>query len=956
MLLVSQRVEGPGMEPPITLQGSVKRKLEEDGSPAGNGGFDGMYPSDNKRLCLDDVTLSMGQPQGTSPSVSCSEMQHSPFSTNLHSSTSSHPGLIDSSHLNGGVGLGSPFPVATNTEINPVARTNTVGPYDPKGNTSIQTVDQELQDLLEELTKIDHPTNDLDIEKILGNKSDEPLGASHSQPSMNSTPKRSPQTASHLENPVTGKEFSPSYSQASVESPQMRPPSAGAAFSLTPSSKPVPSPLSAAAQNSNAPQSSMLSSSLSSQSSQSWHAQQLKQLAASKQQVGSQQQQIQTSNWPALSPAGPSPPYRTEKLPSSSPHQQPFSPQNTMVQGMTSNSISGTNIQSPQSNLLSSISSGSNASAGPSPPYVAEKLSSPALTPQPFSPQSSMLPSITSSSLSANSIKSPQSNLVTNVASANTGPSPPYMPEKLSSPALHQPPFSPQSTMVPNIVSTSNAANLQSSLYKTQSGTLNMMLQQSSSSGVQPTLVNDSPLSQDQFSFDNTKRLSHFAPDSPSQKIPMSSGSGQSSLVHFHQISPVQQPHPPSSTAYLPQVIRTGIPRHTEPSALHQQNRQDPSLVARGPESEVRHTLLKYHMRRQQEKNRQSVMGVPSVHRGHYTTQQMTHFQGMTQNITECGQHGPNVTLPHHIMPSNSGILQSALVTGLTSSAGNQNSSTVGMMTHNHGKQQIMFPTEFGVSFRSNQNPLGITAACQTVHSQAAIRPVMSMSGFSSGSLGGVPATAQQHLRHPNMPRAPGVYSNSPGQMWNPGTVQRAAAPNPMEASMQQFPHSAHFLKQNLRPNIPGHQIPHQTVVPPNQMATLQARHMQKLAALQSGQNMGMLSNQTLQSNLSRGQLLTANGMKQMPTDMAGLNPMGHPQGLAPPCYSTTGQPSPAFSGMNTVTELPSYDFVPHQTNSVLTGTNNEAEFYDSLTKTPSGADDDWLNSLIFDDILGTST
>ncbi|KAM8799947.1 mastermind-like domain-containing protein 1, partial [Eudromia elegans] len=478
--------------------------------------------------------------QGSNPNVACPEMQNSPF-PGSHSASSlgvaGHSVLMESNHLNGGGGgIASPFPVPPNAEINPKGsiggQSNNIVHYDEKGN-SLQTVDQELQDLLEELTKMPDPSpNDLDLEKILGSKAEEPLGLSHSQPSLSSTPKSSPQT-SHLENHVANKDFSPGCNPGSGGSPQMRPSSAGASFQVPPSSKPAASPISTAAQGKGQPP-AMLPVPLPNMPGSNWHAQQLKQLAASK-QVSTTKQQVQAPSWPTMSPPGLSPPYRA----GSSPHHQPFSPQNVMVSGMASNNLPGSNIQSPQNPLLSSMASSSTPSSGPSPPYGSEKLSSPALNQQPFSPQSAMLPTLTSASIPPNNIKSPQNNMVASIASTSTGPSPPYRPEKLSSPALHQQPFSPQGTLISNMTPTSNPTSMQSSLFKSmtpnQSKNMNIIMQQPSSS-LQPGLVNESPVSQDQFSFNNTKPLSHFASESSTQKVsPMTAGQGQQSLIHYLQ-------------------------------------------------------------------------------------------------------------------------------------------------------------------------------------------------------------------------------------------------------------------------------------------------------------------------------------------------------------------------------------------------------------------------------------
>lgn len=565
------------------LQGSIKRKLEDDSSPASGGVPDVIFPNDSKRLCLDDVNLAMGQ--GANPNVACPEIQSSPFSTS-HSSSSlgvaGHSVLLENNHMNGG-GIGSPFSVPPNTEINQKAsiggQNNNIVHCDEKGN-SLQSVDQELQDLLEELTKMPDPSpSDLDLEKILCSKAEEPLGLSHSQPSISTPPKSSPQT-SHLENHVANKDFSPGCNPASGGSPQMRPSSAGANFQVPPSNKPAASPISTAAQGKNQPP-PMLPVPLPNIPGSNWHAQQLKQLAASK-QVSTTKQPVQASSWPAMSPPGLSPPYRT----GSSPHHPPFSPQNVMVSGMPANNLSGNNIQSPQNALLSSMTSSSTPSNGPSPPYGSEKLSSPALNQQPFSPQSSMLPTLTAASLPANNIKSPQNNLVGSMASTNTGPSPPYRPEKLSSPALHQQPFSPQGTLISNITPNSNPTSMQSSLFKSmttnQSKNMNIIMQQPSSS-LQPGLVNESPVSQDQFSFNNTKPLSHFASESAAQKMsPLSAGQGQQSLMHYlqQQQSPAPQPaQQPSNSQFLQQQFRQlmqphRMQRHVQPAALPSQSRQ----------------------------------------------------------------------------------------------------------------------------------------------------------------------------------------------------------------------------------------------------------------------------------------------------------------------------------------------------------------------------------------------
>ncbi|XP_025962131.2 mastermind-like domain-containing protein 1 isoform X3 [Dromaius novaehollandiae] len=919
MLLVSQRVEAPRMEPHIPLQGSIKRKLEDDSSPASSGVPDVIFPNDSKRLCLDDVTLSMGQ--GTNPNVACPDMQNSPFSTS-HSASSlgvaGHSVLLEGSHLNGS-GIGSPFPVPPNTEINQKGsiggQNNNIVHYDEKGN-NLQTVDQELQDLLEELTKMPDPSpNDLDLEKILGSKAEEPLGLSHSQSSMSTTPKSSPQT-SHLENHVANKDFSPGCNPASGGSPQMRPSSAGASFQVPPSNKPAASPISTAAQGKSQPP-PMLPVPLPSMPGSNWHAQQLKQLAASK-QVSTTKQQVQAPSWPTMSPPGLSPPYRA----GSSPHHQPFSPQNVMVSGMPSNNLPGNNIQSPQNTLLSSMAPSSTPSSGPSPPYGSEKLSSPALNQQPFSPQSAMLPTLTSASIPANNIKSPQNNLVASMASTNTGPSPPYRPEKLSSPALHQQPFSPQESATQKMSPMTAGQGQQSLIHYLQQ-------QQQSPATQQSQQTNNSQFLQQQF-------------------------------------RQLMQPH--------------RMQRHMQPAALPSQNRQDqnPGIVARLQEPgsipsggsvpapatvngyTMRNHLLKQQiMKRQlmQEKQRQNMLGVTSEQRSLFAAQQMNQFQAVQQPIpTDCSQPMPAPPANHRMLPSNPALLQSTLGSGIAPATASQSSGTMVMIPHNPGKQQGIFPpnSDFNIPLRPSQNSLGMNSGCQTVHSHSAVRPGMAMAGFSSGSLANHSAT-QQHLRQPSMPRIPNVYPNSSAQMWTPTAVPRMPNQSQMDASMQQFSSSTLFSKQNMRPNTSGQQFSQQAVVPPNQIAPgVQVRQMQKLSMGQSGQGLSSMSNQNLRHNLTRGPLPAMNVMKSMPQGVSSFNQLNPASGLGPPSYPSTGQPSDTFSRMSAAAELPQYDFVPQHSNSILPGNCSDTDFLDSLMKNSSSNDEEWLNNLtMIDDILG---
>ncbi|XP_008941046.1 PREDICTED: mastermind-like domain-containing protein 1 [Merops nubicus] len=910
----------PSYSDELELQGSIKRKLEDDSSPASSGVPDVIFPNDSKRLCLDDVNLAMGQ--GANPSVACPEMQSSPFPTS-HSTSSlgvtGHSVLLENNHMNGG-GIGSPFSVPPNTEINQKGsiggQNNSIVHYDEKGN-SLQSVDQELQDLLEELTKMPDPSpNELDLEKILCSKAEEPLGLSHSQPNISTTPKSSPQT-SHLENHVANKDFSPGCNPTSGGSPQMRPSSAGANFQVPPSNKPTASPISAAAQSKSQPP-PMLPVPLPNIPGSNWHAQQLKQLAASK-QVSSTKQQVQAPSWPTMSPPGLSPPYRA----GSSPHHQPFSPQNVMVSGMPANNLPGSSIQSPQNTLLSSMTSSSTPSSGPSPPYGSEKLSSPALNQQPFSPQSSMLPNLTAASLPANNIKSPQNNLVASMASTNTGPSPPYRPEKLSSPALHQQPFSPQ-----------------------EAATQKM-----------------SPLTAGQGQQSLIHYLQQQQQQSPATQQSQQSNNSQFLQQQFRQLMQPQR-----------------MQRHMQPATLPSQSRQDqnPGIVARLQEPgsipsggsvpapatvngyTMRNHLLKQQiMKRQlmQEKQRQNMLGVTPEQRSLFAAQQMNQFQAVQPPLpADCSQVMPAPPPNHRMLPSNPAMLQGTLGSGMAPAPASQSSGSMVMIPHNPSKQQGMFPpnSDFNIPLRPSQNSLGMNSGCQTGHGHSAAQPAMPMAGFGSTSLANHSAT-QQHLRQPSVPRIPNVYPSTSAQMWTPSAVPRMPNQSQMDASMQQFSRNALFSKQNARPSAPGQQFSQQAVVPPNQIAPgVQVRQMQKLSMGQSGQGLGSMSNQNLRHNLTRGPLPAMNVMKSMPQGVSGFNQLNPASGLGPPSYPSTGQPPEAFGRMGSTSELPQYDFMSQHSSSVVPANCSDADFLDSLMKNSSSNDEEWLNNLtMIDDILG---
>ncbi|XP_046926094.1 mastermind-like protein 2 isoform X2 [Lynx rufus] len=201
-----------------------------------------------------------------------------------------------------------------------------------------QLMDPELQELFNELTNISvPPMSDLELENMINAtiKQDDPFNIDLGQQSQRSTPRPS----LPMEKTVIKSEYSPGLTQGPSGSPQMRPPSAGPAFSMATSALSTSSPVPSVPQSQAQPQ----TASGASRALPSWqevsHAQQLKQIAANRQQHA-RMQQHQAPSWSALpSSAGPSPgPFGQEKIPSPSFGQQPFSPQSSPMPGVAGGS------------------------------------------------------------------------------------------------------------------------------------------------------------------------------------------------------------------------------------------------------------------------------------------------------------------------------------------------------------------------------------------------------------------------------------------------------------------------------------------------------------------------------------------------------------------------------------------------------------------------------------------
>uniref|UniRef100_A0A4W2H4C5 Mastermind like domain containing 1 n=1 Tax=Bos indicus x Bos taurus TaxID=30522 RepID=A0A4W2H4C5_BOBOX len=519
----------PPRELRSTAQGTTKRRQEgEDFQLSGMG--DEGYPNQIKRPCLEDVTLSMGP--GAHPSTACAQLQVPALPMNPSSTAMAAPGhplLLDNSPRNGSV-MGPPFAGP------PTAEMGVKGPsipYYDKTN-SAPAVDQELQDLLEELTEIQESSqSELDLEKILGTKPEEPLVLQHHPPAtLGATAKPTVQMP-RLESLSSSKDFASSCSLDTGVSLQIPPSSAGFSYAITPASKQMASPSSSTGQAKNQAQVTLSAALPPLPVSQWHHAHQLKALAASKQ--GSSKKQLDpTTSWSGLPSPGLSPPYQPVPVVSPQP-LPPFSPQGLMVSCMSSSSLPGTTLQGSPNTLLSSLAPSSSTVLGPARPYAPEKFPSPTLQqPPPFSTQTSILANLMSST-----VKHPQGHLMSALPTSNTGPLTPYRPETLSSPSLPQQSFTAQCPLIQGLTTSAHPLCQPqppaSAIYKPK--TLSMIMQQDLSS--------PSPGASEPFPFGHTKPLSHFMSEPGPQKMPsVPTTSRQPALLHY-----LQQPTPPPASS-----------------------------------------------------------------------------------------------------------------------------------------------------------------------------------------------------------------------------------------------------------------------------------------------------------------------------------------------------------------------------------------------------------------------
>ncbi|XP_028379285.2 mastermind-like domain-containing protein 1, partial [Phyllostomus discolor] len=934
-------------------QGTIKRRQEEDNFQF-PGMADGGYPNKIKRPCLKDVTLSMG-PRVHS-STPCTDLQVPPLTMNTSSSAMGvvgHSLLFENDPVNGRV-MGQQFMVPPSAEMRLKGPTI---PYDDKTNSIMaMEQDQELQDLLEELTEIQDPSsNELDLEKILGNKPEEPLVLDHSQATLGTTSKPSAQMP-HLESLGSSKEFASRCSQVTGMSLQILPSTTGISYTVPSASKEMVSPSSMTTQAKSQVQSMLPMAFPPLQVPQWHHAHQLKVLAASKQGPAIKQPGP-TSSWSNLTPPGLSPPY----CPGPSPHPPPpFNPQSLMVSCMSSSNLPGNALQGSPNALLSSMASSSNATLVPTMSCAPEKLPSPALNQQlQFRPQSSVLANLVSST-----IKNSQGHLMSAPSTSNPGPSPPYHPEKLSSPGLPQQSFTPQYSLTRSLPPCSNPLSQRQQQQQHQTNAIFKPMITNSpktpSMIMQQGLANPSTRALEPFTSGNTKPLSHFVSELGPQKLPsMSATSRQPSMLHY-----LQQPMltrvssaTASSTATATFHLQHQQPDHS--SFLLQQMMQQPQCFQRPAALQSMPPLP-----RQQEKQRSVLMAMTPEQQSAYITQQMNQFQAIQEQVTsKRSQTKAKSPYSQHMMPPTAGFLQNNLSPGMIPPKRHQTHEGISLTL---GKKQGIFNPRplFPIPSCSGQNPLGsLGSVCQ--HAQM---PKASPLGVFLPRFGQLLSPHQ--LSQPCVPRMPTMFNNATwvaAAMSTPVVSKEPTLRQVGNSIQQQFDRNSVFTKVPAGISLVAPACPPQQAVRPPSQGTPGDRPGQMVNAVLPSPNF-------LRQSPVLGPVPVLNAAKSFQQGVASFGPMSPMQGIEPPpSYVAAAATASAASAASTIPaslspdpfskigpppELPPYDVLPQAQpllNDVVSPPDSsEVDFIEGLMKGPSTSpDEDWLCNLrLIDDIL----
>ncbi|XP_030739574.1 mastermind-like protein 2 isoform X1 [Globicephala melas] len=817
-----------------------------------------------------------------------------------------------------------------------------------------QLMDPELQELFNELTNISvPPMSDLELENMINAtiKQDDPFNIDLGQQSQRSTPRPS----LPMEKTVIKSEYSPGLTQGPSGSPQLRPSSAGPAFSMATSALSASSPIPSVPQSQAQPQ----TASGASRALPSWqevsHAQQLKQIAANRQQHV-RMQQHQPTSWPGLpSSAGPSPgPFGQEKIPSPSFGQQPFSPQSSPMPGV----VGGGSQSKVMANYMYKASP--SAQGGPLDVLLQQK-------PQDLSrsfmnnPHTAMEPRHGSTK--------PLFHFNSDQANQQM---PSVLPPQSKPPLLHytQPQPQPQQSAISAQPQQQPQPQPQPQAQPQPQPQQQQPQQQPAAQPTQP--LSSQPLLRSPLPLQQKILLQKM------QSQPITGLGYQVSPQHRQdQHSVVGQNTGPSPSPNPCSNPNTGSGyMNSQQSLLNQQLMGKKQTLQRQIMEQKQQLLLQQQMLVDTEKiapqdqiNRHLTRPPPDYkdqRRNVGNMQPTAQYSGGSSTVSlNSNQALANPVSTHTILTPNSSLMSTSHGTRMPSlSTAVQN---IGM----YGNLPCNQPGTYSVTSGMNQltqhrNPNQLIA---NQNNPLMPRPPTlgpsnnnnNVATFGAGSVGN-----SQQLR-PNLTHS---MTSMPAQRTsNVMITSNTTAPNwaSQEATTKQqealkstgvrFPPgtpTAYTPNQSLQQAVGSQQFSQRAVAPPNQLTpAVQIRPMNQMSQTLNGQNMGPLRSLNLRPNQLSTQILpnlsqSGTGLSQSRTSIS------QPSSLTAGSFPSPNQSSRAFQGTDHGNDL-AFDFLNQQTDNMGPALNSDADFIDSLLKTEPG-NDDWMKDINLDEILGNNS
>ncbi|XP_072433964.1 mastermind-like protein 2 isoform X1 [Chiloscyllium punctatum] len=919
----------------IALQGSIKRKLEGNGSPINsdrqNGISDGSFQMAIKRIRVDEAGLAIGQ---SGHQLSNGQGQTMEVSVTMEPSISGKDSSLIGSTQAKDSDISSDFNLSLNKEmkqerVESVSCTENLNNqissnsmlFEPKDDLGMQLLDPDLQDLFDELTNMSGvpPLSEIDLDNMLNPsiRNEESFNMDLGQRNQSNTLK--PQ----LENPKVKTEYSSGFTQATTGSPQMRPPSVGPPYSITNTTMSTLSPSSSAPQSQSQPQQSLPST--TNKTLSNWHdmshAQQLKKIADNRQQhtMLQQQQQSQAASWPPAPQSGPSSGnFVQEKIPSPSLLQQSFNPQNSLLTGVSTNNSKAKNIN----NCLYKVPTAAQTS----------HMDMIIHQQQAHSINHSMINSRSASpdELSYNNTKplshfDPESGQISSILASQSKPSVLHYTQQQPSAPTQQPP--PPAGHLQN-QALQRAQSIPIALQ--QKVLLQKMQQSQQSSGLQYPLTQHR---QDQNSLVGPgPGPSQILNTCPNPKPGNSYINNSQQATIKHQLIEKKQ------------VMQRQLLEHQKQLLLRQQ-------ILADPEKMNTQDQLSRHLTRpppDYKEQRRNLVGIP----------QPNQFQGAAAAMPLNSSQPLSSPAPNHRgVPSNSNILQvnpaSSQGPRMPPISGTQSDRSTGMYGSMSASQQGVYTVSSSINqlqHHTNQSQMGMTQNNIAVPRQSSLGQGTTMSGFGTGSVGSS-AMSQQQLRpvlnHINTSisaqRLTNMMTNSTmaPQNWTAPAVQITPKQTQLGHNVR-FSNNASFPNQAVQPNMSNQHFAQRGMAQPNQIAP--GVQMQPLSQAISAQNVSSLSGPSPRVSQPRAQPQAMSIMNQTAASLA-------VQILPTTNFPSTNRNPQCYQGTNHNSDL-AFDFLNQQVDNTLSGLSSDSDFLDSLIKNSTG-NDDWMKDLNLDEILG---